>query len=75
MTMLRFAAAAGLALLLAGCVTCYEKADARAGDFDRDRDACEAKRAETGGSRDLIIRRDEFMEACMIEKGWTAKHR
>lgn len=73
MTMLRFAAV-GLALLVAGCVTCYHKDGAQVGDFDRDQKDCEANRP-AGASKNPFQKRDEYMEACMTEKGWSIKHR
>jgi hypothetical protein len=73
--MIRLAMTAALALLLSGCVTCYHKADAEPGAFERDRDDCEAKRREQGAPSFHFGKRDEFLDACMKEKGWEPEYR
>jgi hypothetical protein len=71
--MMRVLLVAGLAVALSGCVAvCYEKEHWVAGEFERDRDECEAKAKAEGVS---LWRRAKYVDACLKEKGWTEKPR
>jgi hypothetical protein len=65
--------AAGLALVLSGCVAiCYTKDNWVAGEFERDRQDCEQRAKEQGVS---LFNRAKYVDACLKEKGWKEKPR
>ena len=71
--MMRAVLIAGVSLALSGCVAiCYTKDNWVAGEFERDRQACEAQAKEQGVS---LFKRTEFVDACLKEKGWKEKPR
>jgi hypothetical protein len=71
--MMRVVLVAGLAFALSGCVAiCYTKEHWVAGEFERDREACEAQAKEQGIS---LFSRAKFVDACLREKGWQEKPR
>jgi hypothetical protein len=64
---------AGLSFLLSGCVAiCYTKENWVAGEFERDREACEQQAKEQGVS---LFSRGKYVDACLKEKGWHEKPR
>jgi hypothetical protein len=70
--MMRTVLVAGLALALSGCIAvCYTKDHWVVGEFERDREACEAQAKEHG----VLFTRAKFVDACLKEKGWTEKPR
>jgi hypothetical protein len=71
--MLRAVLIAALSLALSGCVAiCYTKENWVAGEFERDRQECEAKAKEQGIS---LFSRAKYVDACLKEKGWAEKPR